>query len=465
MSVPLPPVPLPPIKEYDEWDNLKKVEYPDGVTEEYEYDLRFNLPRRVVDGRKIVTKMAYDDRGNLEQKIDAVGTDVERTTKYDHDDDGNLLEIRRLADVRTLEAVTTMTYDDNGNMTSLTDPELKTTHFTSHDAMGNVLEKTDARNKLWSYTYDGNGRLKTVTDPFLYVTRYDYDGVGNLEKTTDAELKETVYDYDNRNNLVLLTDANLNDTVFGHDRSGNLTGRTDAEGREMSYKYDDEGRMTTQTDGNGNDTTMKYDTSACPSCSGVASGKPDRIEYPFAKELKYDAHGRVLEESDISDETGILTAKHKYDETGNLVEKQDKENKITKYDYDKLNRLEVVTQIVGGVEQTTRYVYDNRDNLFSVTDARQKTSWFEYDRNNRLLKETRPMGEETNYGYDDAGNLIRKTDAKNQKTEYVYDDAGRMTDTLYFASAEDATPAKTVTFGYDKVGTLKSYDDGTTTGV
>ena len=90
-------------KKFDEWDNLKRVGYPDGTSWEYEYDLRFNLPTLIVDGRKIVTKMRYDDRGNLEQKTEAVGTGVERTTKYAHDDDGNVLEIRRLADVRTAE--------------------------------------------------------------------------------------------------------------------------------------------------------------------------------------------------------------------------------------------------------------------------------------------------------------------------------------------------------------------------
>ena len=72
------------------------------------------------------------------------------------------------------------------------------------------------------------------------------------------------------------------------------------------------------------------------------------------------------------------------------------------------------------------------------------------------------MGAETAYTYDEAGNLIRKIDAKNQKTEYVYDDAGRLTDIKYYNPGDHVNPVKTVSFTYDKVGNLESYNDGTT---
>lgn len=71
-------------------------------------------------------------------------------TEYAYDADGNLLTIKRLANGNTAEAETVMTYDDAGNLTSVTDAENNTTVFT-HDIMGNVLTKTDARDKLWQY--------------------------------------------------------------------------------------------------------------------------------------------------------------------------------------------------------------------------------------------------------------------------------------------------------------------------
>ncbi|MCP3950600.1 MAG: hypothetical protein GY697_00025, partial [Desulfobacterales bacterium] len=60
--------------------------------------------------------------------------------------------------------------------------------------------------------------------------------------------------------------------------------------------------------------------------------------------------------------------------------------------------------------------------------------------------------------------MVEKTDAKGQKAVYVYDDAGRMETIRYFAATDLVNPVKTVTFTYDNVGNLKSYDDGTTTG-
>jgi RHS repeat-associated protein len=150
-----------------------------------------------------------------------------------------------------------------------------------------------------------------------------------------------------------------------------------------------------------------------------------------------------------------------YDPTGNLSWMRDKEGKLTAYEYDELNRLQKVTDPEGNV---TRYAYDVRDNLRFLTDAKNQTTEFRYDRANRLVKEIRPMGQEVSYQYDAAGNLIQKTDAKGQKTEYGYDEAGRLVSTSYYHAAGDPTPVKTVTFAYDNLGNLTSYEDGQTSG-
>ncbi|MCP4712549.1 MAG: RHS repeat protein, partial [Planctomycetes bacterium] len=134
----------------------------------------------------------------------------------------------------------------------------------------------------------------------------------------------------------------------------------------------------------------------------------------------------------------------------------------TRYEYDSFNRLLKVIDPIGG---ETRYAYDIRDNLTSLTDANSNTTWFEYDRNNRLVKEIRPMGQETTYNYDGAGNLVGKIDAKGQKTEYVYNAANRLIHVNYYSSDDHYNAGKSVEFTYDNVGNLKGYDDGVTTGL
>lgn len=310
-------------QEYDEWDNLTRVFYPDGSDLSYEYERTFNKRTREVNERNITTRYAYDDSGNMIRKIEAWGTESERTTEYAYDEDGNQVTVKVLGDENTPESLTVMAYDEYGNMLSLTDPEENTTYF-SHDIMGNVVTKTDARGKPWSYTYDAAGRLKMVTDPLTHTTSFAYDPAGNVRWV------------------------------------------------------------------------------------------------------------------------------------------RDKEGKTTFYDYDALNRLKRVTDLLGN---HTSYVYDDRDNLIALQDAKGNVTQFYYDRNNRLVRETRPLGQETAYAYDGAGNLVEKLDAKGQRTAYFYDDAGRLAEISYYDPADPIDPTKTVSFTYDRVGNLKTYDDAVTAGV
>jgi len=170
---------------------------------------------------------------------------------------------------------------------------------------------------------------------------------------------------------------------------------------------------------------MEYDdstsSSGCSTCSsGGGSSQVARIVYPtFTKEFTYDKRGRKTEEVDVLSDTETCSTSYEYDDGGNLVSKTDKEGNVTT---------------------------------------------FEYDKNNRLVKETRPMAEAASYAYDALGNLVTKTDAKGQVTEYSYDDTGKLVDVKYYNPDDPVNPVKEVDFSYDKVGNLKTYDDGRTTG-
>ncbi|MCK4542700.1 MAG: RHS domain-containing protein [Spirochaetales bacterium] len=450
-------------KEFDEWDNLTKVIYTDGSEVAYEYEHTFNRKIKETDENGNVTEYEYDDAGNMTKKIEASGSTDERITEYTYDGDGNLLTTKRLGDASTPEATTVMEYDAAGNMTSVTDPESNVTRFTSHDIMGNVLTKEDARGKVWTYEYDVRGKLTKITDPLNNITQIFYDEVGNKIREVDAEGKEKLFEYDSYDNLIKIIDASGNETLFEYNTDGKMTKQTDAEGKIVLYEYDNEGRLVKTIDGNGNEISMEYDDeigSGCPSCSGGTTSQPSRVIYPtFAKEFVYDSRGRKTIEKDILSETDTYETLFGYDLSGNLVSKTDKEGKNTYYQYDGLKRL---TKVTDPLVSETDYTYDDRDNLISLTDANGNATGFEYDRNNRLVKEIRPMGEETAYQYDQAGNLTQKIDAKNQKTEYSYDDAGRLVEIKYFNPGDHVNPVKTVVFTYDKIGNLLTYDDGIT---
>jgi RHS repeat-associated protein len=332
--------------------------------------------------------------------------------------------------------------------------------------MGNVLTRTDARGKVWTYTYDNLGRLLSQRDPLAHTTTFEYDGVGNKIKETDAEGKIKTFEYDSDNRMTKATDALGNITLLAYDPDGKLIRQTDAEGKITTYEYDIDGRPSKTIDGNGNETTTEYaDTTSgtgCSTCSGAtgSADQPARTIFPtFSKEYKYDTRGRKIEEKDILSTTESYSTLSTYDATGNVLTQTDKESKVTTFTYDALGRRTKATDPATG---NTAYTYDARGNLLSLKDAKGNSTIFEYDRNNRVTKETRPLGQATTYQYNGVGSLVRKIDAKNQKIEYEYDDAGRMTATKYFSVTTDTTPVKTVTFTYSNAGNLTGYNDGTT---
>ena len=457
------------VKEYDEWENLTKTTYPNNTKVIKEYEHEYNRVVKKTDENGVITTYDYDESGNLIRKTDAKDADEERVTEYTYDESGNVLTVTVIGDPE--DSVTTMTYDDFGNLASISDPEGNLTQFTEHDVMGNVLVKIDANNKTWHYSYDPAGRLKTVIDPMEHVTTFEYDAVGNKVKEIDAGGRETLFEYDARYNLIKATRVvdpatpGLNAvTTFEYNQDNKMIRQVDPEGHEVIYEYDNEGRLLKTMDGNGNEITMEYSGSngGCSSCSGGGSNQLSKIVYPtFEKTFVYDKVGRKVSEDDILDAENSYRSLFRYDPAGNLVSKTDKEGKTTYYDYDALSRLVSVTDPKSG---ETRYAYDDRDNLTSLTDAEGNVTRFAYNRNNQIIRETRPLLQETAYSYDGAGNLVEKIDAKNQKTTYGYDDTGKLVEINYFAVSTDTVPAKTVAFTYDAIGNLTGYDDGTTTG-
>jgi RHS repeat-associated protein len=444
-------------KDYDEWDNLTKVTYPDGTSATYEYEHTFNRRTKETNEKGVVTIYEYDTGGNLKKKTEAQGTTSERVTTYSYDATGNLLT------TTVGNATATNTYDAYGNVTAMTDPEGNTTSFT-YDAMGNFLTKTDGRGKVWTYTYDSKGRLLTAADPNSRTTSYTYDAAGNKILETDPAGKQKTFEYDQRNRLTKTTDAAGNITTFTYNGDGKLIRQTDGEGKSISYTYDLDGRLLKTIDGNGNEIANVYDDTSgtsggsCPSCSGGPTGQPAKTIFPtFVRQYTYDTLGRKTAEKDVLSDTDSGTTTYAYDQAGSLITKTDKAGKTTAYEYDSLNRL---TKVTDPLNQQTLYAYDSRDNLITLTDAKGQTTAFTYDRNNRLTQETRPLGQQTTYQYNQSEQLIRKTDAKGQRIEYGYDDSGRMTEIRHYNSSGSLT--KTVTRTYDSAGKLTGYTDGTT---
>ena len=139
------------------------------------------------------------------------------TTTYDFDGAGRETEVIQASVYDTLTSSyvnpTTITgYDNDGNVTSVDDPDGNTTSY-DFDAAGRLTEEIEpspdgiAADPTIQYAFDAAGNLYTETDPDGNVTTYAHDALGRETSQTDSLSNTTAYVYDGDNNIVQTTDA------------------------------------------------------------------------------------------------------------------------------------------------------------------------------------------------------------------------------------------------------------------
>jgi YD repeat-containing protein len=151
--------------------------------------------------------------------------------------------------------VTTYTYYDatdaemgrRGNLASITDALGHITQFTSYDLNGRVTSITDPNGVYTDFTYDLRGRLasKAVGGE---TTHYTYDPVGQLTQVSLPDGTSLTYTYDPAHRLTAITDGVGNKIQFTLDAMGNRTKEEvfDPEGllvRAQIRAYDALGRL------------------------------------------------------------------------------------------------------------------------------------------------------------------------------------------------------------------------------
>ncbi|WP_455342472.1 hypothetical protein [Ralstonia wenshanensis] len=183
-----------------------------------EWDPQQWLVTRVAAPNKIEA-FSYDANGNLLSHTvtptgDANGSlgfggaasgPVQRTD-WTYDDSGHVLT----ATERTDGAVTgtwTLTYDTQGNLQTLTNPDGKTGRITLYDAAGRVLEAVDVNGSTIKLSYNARGWLTTY-DVGGQQIRFEYDAVGQRTAMLgpDDSAMRIVYDSAHRITEIL---ANL----------------------------------------------------------------------------------------------------------------------------------------------------------------------------------------------------------------------------------------------------------------
>jgi len=483
---------------YDEKNRLVEVHHPLGLTSQFSYDGEGNKLDET-DRRGLVTRFAYDLLGRLlrreiDQPITGGGAlklsevsylDSERkrvahdarnnATTFEMDQRGRVTKITdpdgfsqtfeydgvdKIAEVDKKGRRTQFEYDGIHRLTKVTDALLQTLSTTYLDSARQIVE-IDKRGINKQTELDALGRLLSVTRSSVILERHEYDANSNRVLSTDANGNRTQFEYEGANRLIARTDAlgtlHATTTGFLYDKVGNLLEQKDGRitGRPFDVRnvYDDLNRLETSADGEGNVTTYEYDADGNRTAVIEPKGTAYRTEYDY---------GELDELLQVRMPDGGVYS-YRYEPTRNRIFQQDGEGNVVTFSYDKLNRLDFMTQDPGGFNLTTNHEYDPNGNEIRLTDPKGQIINFDYDELNRLkfkvynlaaadlalftrthridyvynpnddverIDETKSSGTDppavvsSTKTYDDLDRLETETDAWGRRLTYDYDPAG-----------------------------------------
>jgi RHS repeat-associated protein len=334
---------------------------------------------------------------------------------------------------------TTISYYSSDNPTytypvSTTDPLAHVTSTKYDERFGKVTSVTDPNQKTTFYTYDPFGRIRTVTTPenvsalaYAWQETY-YDGFGRTIQSrtpgpaSQVIVQETVY---NQLGQVWKTSQPYFEGVRPSCLSNNVSGCT-------VYGYDPLSRVTSITNPDTTYTTKSY-----------MQGRATLIDANGHEKVEEkDVYGRLIKVEEYTGDEAhsnfalYATTTYTYDVLGNLTDVYDAQNNHTQITYDSLSRKINMNDPDMGY---WTYSYDPNGNLAWQTDAKNQTIYFQYNPINQIrqkdygTQKTLDSGDVV-YKYDETfstnyrGRLTSVTDASGME-KYYYDQIGRITTT------------------------------------
>ncbi len=368
--------------------DLIRIAHKDGTISQKEFDSHHNMTK-LIDGNGTTTTFTYHPAGvpvkaedrNLYSKTNELG----ETWSYKYDSTNNPYA-----------------------PSEITDPIGVVAKFV-YNADGSLFTKTTAPD----YAYDPDGKLIASAGAPGFTTTYGYDAYGNLLSTTDPLNLSTsgVYDADGLY-LISSTDRNDYTTEYTYNESGNnmpvgtmssakLISPTDSSGITTTYEYNHYNQKTKITDDLGNPTNLNYDVNRKLLTRVLPDGATTTFTYYPARDIVSGA----LVKNQYDPLSNSVT--FKYDKTGNMISREDRNGNITTYSYDGLNRL------------------------IAETDPHQKSAELTYDGNGNVVQQTDKNGNVTMFNYDAANRLVTKTDPEGNVFQYEYYADGKLKNEIY----------------------------------
>ncbi|MFH1777869.1 MAG: DUF6531 domain-containing protein [Candidatus Omnitrophota bacterium] len=302
-----------------------------------------------------------------------------------------------------------------------------------HYAYGILADITDSNNNKMNFTYTAEGRLLNITDPAGRKLEFSYGANGRISQITDPIGRIIKYNYDANGNLTEVTDPAGNTTTYTYNSDHRLTSIIDAKGTTIvSLTYSEVDKVTSYTEHGLTESMTYYPASKYTRVLNHATSYSTYHYYNETGNLikkqdefsrwTYNTWDEDINLTSTKDARGNTT-NYTYDENGNMLTQTGPDGNVTTFTYHPThNKVTTVTDAKGN---TTTYAYDTKGNLTKITDALGNTTQYTYDSFGNLKTLTDANGNMTTYTYDNYGNLTKITDALENETSYGYDLAGR----------------------------------------
>jgi RHS repeat-associated protein len=437
-----------------------------GPNSELFYDDAANPFRvtREVNGRGYETRSSWNSHGQLEERIEAFATPLERTTSWAYDatypslwtaieqpsTSGSITDFRRME--RSFDAEGRLLAETSEGIEATVPFSLATSYTPTAEGMTEIVDPPGyGTADQSSITYDsdrGNLVVESRTDPLIGTTRYGYDPFNRRTSTTEVNdvLTETAYDDGNRILTVTEKGATVAEdrvTESRYNTFGDLFQTILPEGNVIEYGYDTAGRLTS-TERKPDDQPTSHGERIFYTLNGAGQRTLEQRQswngsswvtvsqtawqYATRCHLDKTTNGLPGEQS---------VTEQAYDCNGNVVKIWDANHPSagqtatpsTSYEYDELDRLELVRQPFGGAgggNVDTGYLYDVQDHLVRVTDANGTVTSYVYSDRDLMTRELSEVSGTTNYTFNEHGQLTIQLDARGIMTSRTVDELDRV---------------------------------------
>jgi RHS repeat-associated protein len=406
------------------------------------------------------TSFLYDDAQNRVIITNARGFETE------HLRDGLDRVHKIIVDPDGLRLKTTYTYDANGNLVTISDPQNGDVDVSyTYDGLGRAIRADYLLGLFETWVYDGGGNVVqyvdkrgiTFTGEFdnlsrptaekvrenisnggqvLALTRHAYDDVHNLVVTRDAKGISTTVHRDGMDRVSLTKDA-AGETVEMFYDGVNRRAVVDKLGRRTEFFFDALNRLV-RTEESDADGVVRTITRTRYEDAGNRVIETDRRGVETIHQL--DSRGRLVEIRrshpdllGLYGSTEILLERAEYDGNNNKILSVDATGNQTRFMYDAADRKTALTEGFGSaVAATSVFAYDKVGNLLTMKDGRAHGGAFDfqysYDARYRMTAESNAEGQTATYTYDGNDNLLTMAEplGGNRLTRYAYDEVGAL---------------------------------------